>query len=165
MNYSHKKFNQDTGVELIKKWGDNIQSFISVEHIDYDLKVAEFIAKHYLENSLILPTVSAITRVGLTDIHNYFCDFLARKPTLILSDNDINNIHVTLSQTEVGVMCGYYGFLINNNVVNARYCMQFQYLAKAQNTTIKIQNRDFSMLQQEGWYILMKHSSFCPVNT
>lgn len=138
MNYSDKNFSRKDGIELIKKWGNNIKQFLAIQHEDYELAVAEFVAKHYLKDSLILPTVSAITRVGFNDIHSYFSDFLSRNPTLILTDNDINSVHVTLAQPKTGVMCGYYSFLIKDAIVNARYCMQFQYVEKSQEAIINL---------------------------
>ncbi len=164
MNYQDKIFSRKNGIELIQKWGDNIKQFIATPHQDYELAVAEFISKHYLKDSLILPTVSAITRVGFAEIHSYFCDFLSRNPTLILTNNDIDSVHVTLSQPQVGVMCGYYSFLIKEAIVNARYCMQFQYLERSQEAVINLKNRNITLEQSSGWYIVMKHSSFCPTD-
>ena len=159
------KFTAEEGIKIINKWGQNIDIFSATSHPDRTVAVAEFIAKHYLEHAVILPTVSPITRVGFTDIHDYFCQFLSRNPKLIFTIDNADSVQVTLSSDAGGVMCGYYGFLINDKVLDARYCMQFQYLSQEKTSVIAVSGREIKVQQHPGWYIVMKHSSWCPIVT
>lgn len=157
-------FSKELGLNLIKSWADSFKPFNTTNNNeDYDYAVAKFVTKHYLSNSILLPTMHPVTRTGFDSIYNYFINFIKKKPLVSFSDHALDNIQVSLAQEQFGVMSGYYNFLTQGEIINARYSMQFQCINTERAVTMNVNSQQISFTQQPGWYILMQHSSLCPI--
>lgn len=165
-------FTQQIGEQLIDAWGVNATKYSptgSAGYTDPYVGAAYFTGVQYLSNAVLLPTVSPVTRVGSQVIYNYFTKFLTNNPVMTnipLTDG------TTLSDCGVGVISGYYDFLLSPSgstpsTVNARYTFQFQYLSMPTTVAITVESgvesgTVITVPQPAGWYIMLQNSAQLP---
>lgn len=165
-------FTQEIGNQLIDTWGNNVVKYSptgSAGYTDPYVGAAYLTGVQYLSNAVLLPTVSATTRVGSQAIYGYFTSFLLNNPVM-------TNIPLTggttLSDCGVGVISGYYDFVLSPSggtpsVVNARYTFQFQYLSTPTTVAITVESgvesgTVITVPQPAGWYIMLQNSAKLP---
>jgi uncharacterized protein (TIGR02246 family) len=100
------------------------------------------VVKHYSKDGVLWGTVSKIVRPGHELIHDYFVDFLKKKPVDCIVKKPQIRIY-----GDIAINSGYYTFVFDNNgnkvKAEARYSFVYQ-------------------LQDDKWMILDHHSSFMP---
>lgn len=122
--------NKNTVIGLFDRWNASLQTG------DY-----KAVVKNYADDSILIPTLSAINRITQKEKEDYFKDFLAVKPTGTVTARviDIGCNRVTDS--------GLYTFLIGSTgkKIDARYTFAYKWTGKA-------------------WLISSHHSSILPAS-
>lgn len=162
-------FSAELGTQLINNWGASVTKYSSES--DVYVSAAYFTAANYLSDGVLLPTVSATTRVGSQAIYNYFTDFLALQPTMTNNPEspESGGPYETLAGCGYGVTSGYYNFVFGSDptVTNARYTFQFMYIPSQQSVSITVESgpsvgQVLEITQPGGWYINLQNSAKLP---
>lgn len=164
-------FTTDIGLQTLRTWGTNAYYDSPAGgsgYKDSNTGAAYFTMAHYAPDAVLLPTVSYVSRVGLQGIYDYFIDFLKKNPGM--SKANLKG-GTTLESCGVGVMSGYYNFDLGTGAerkkAEARYTMQFEYLAKPREVSVTLMDgadsgKILHYTQPVGWYIKMQNSAALP---
>lgn len=171
-------FTSDIGVQTINAWGANavaygpsgsatcISNGVTYPCTDTNIGAAFFTGSEYVSNGVLLPTVSAVTRVGSQTIYDYFTHFLVKSPVMTLESTS----YVTLAGCGYGVVSGYYDFAFSDgSTTNARYTFQFQYQPIPQPISITVESGTYkgtvlNITESAGWRIMLQNSAVLPVS-
>ena len=167
-------FNAEIGTSLINQWGTDAYAYSpygSKGYTDIYTGAAYFTGAHYLQNAILLPTVSPVTRTNAQEIYDYFTNFLAHGPQMTNNPGtpESGGPYISQAGCGYGTISGYYNFTYQDGTTptNARYTFQFQYIAESTSINITTEGGSsvgsvINIAQVPGWYIQLQNSAKLP---